>query len=218
MTASTPQSGPASWRRRAGAVSAAVLAALVIWGSPASAHTGVIMTLHGDGRGSVWLTVVWNDNHPITEPIGAVLTANSAAGQRIGPAPLRKNGDALTYSGTLPPGEWTVVAEMGTPAIGRCQGVLRVAESGASPSEVRCATSAPATATSPSAAAPDSGNGTWIVIATVAGVTLLLAFLLYWRRSARKTNSPAKSKPVKRSTAGAGRSGSGAAGRSKRGR
>ncbi|MFD0581416.1 hypothetical protein [Dactylosporangium darangshiense] len=81
----------------------------------ADAHDGVILTLHGDGHGSVWLTVLWQDGHPVTEPVGMTMLATSDAGQRVGPVPLRRNGDALTYSGTLAPGDWTVVAEMGTP-------------------------------------------------------------------------------------------------------
>lgn len=99
----------------------AAMLAVAAWASPAFAHGSVVLALHGDGRGSVWVTAVWADGHPITEPIGAVLTATSASGLSVGPVPLQSDGGALRYGGTLAAGDWTVTAEMGTPAIGRCQ-------------------------------------------------------------------------------------------------
>ena len=146
----------AAARTTGSATRAAVAAALVagvVFGTaaPAAAHDGVILTLHGDGHGSVWVTAAWQDGHPVTEAVGITLLATTADGRREGPAGLRRNGDALTYAGTLGAGDWTVVAEMGTPAIGRCQGVLHVAADGA-PQDIVCAPP-PAAATPPPAAA-----------------------------------------------------------------
>jgi hypothetical protein len=127
----------------------------------------------------VWLTVTWADGHPVTEPIGAVLTATSASGQTVGPAPLQSTGDALTYSGTLAAGDWTVTAEMGTPAIGRCQATLHV-NPAAVPSETRCA---PAAAPAPEA----SSHVGWYVAIAVGAVAALAGLFFYARRSPTPT-------------------------------
>jgi hypothetical protein len=162
--------------------------AMAAWASPADAHGSVVLVLHGDGRGSVWLTATWADGHPITDPIGAVLTATSSSGQTVGPAPLQANGDALTYSGTLAAGDWTVTAEMGTPAIGRCQGTLHVGgAASAAPSETRCAPPSPPAVARPSPAASSSSHVIWYVgLALVAGVA---AVGLFWY--ARRPPAPA---------------------------
>ena len=68
----------------------------------------------------------------------------------------------MTYSGTLPPGEWTVVADMGTPAIGRCEGVLHVAAGNATPTPDE-QTGAPPPAPSAQAAPQRSpASFTWV--------------------------------------------------------
>jgi hypothetical protein len=156
-----------------GPVVAVVLATAV----PASAHAGLVLTVHGDGRGAVWLTAQWDDGHPVTEPVGALLTASTATGKRVGPVPLKQNGTALTYQGTLEAGTWTVVAETGTPAIGRCQATLTVAGPGESPqpSEVRCGGSPPA----PVAAPQPTGTGPWVYVATALGVVAVAGVAWY---------------------------------------
>jgi hypothetical protein len=173
--------------RRVAAGLAATLVAIAIavfgFAEDAEAHGGVILTLHGDGRGSVWLTVVWQDGHPLTEPVGMTMLATSATGQRVGPAPLKRNGDALTYPGTLSAGDWTVVADMGTPAIGRCEGVLHVAATGASaaPDEKTCAPPPPP-ATTPAAAPSHSGSSAWVWYTGGAVVLVGLVALFVVRR------------------------------------
>ena len=116
----------------------------------AGAHGGATMTIHADGTGSVWVTAQWQDGHAITEPVAAVLTANpTAGGTRIGPTPLRALHDeagTLVLADKLGPGEWSVVADMASPAIGHCEATVRVAGT-PSPGETRCgATPAPARA------------------------------------------------------------------------
>jgi hypothetical protein len=134
----------------------------------------------------VWLTATWADGHPITDPIGAVLTATSTSGQTVGPAPLRANGDALTYSGTLAAGDWTVTAEMGTPAIGRCQGTLHVGgaagAAGAAPSEIRCAPPSPPPVASP-VASPGSSHVIWYVVLALVAAVATVGLFLYARRA-----------------------------------
>ncbi|GAA2392445.1 hypothetical protein [Dactylosporangium salmoneum] len=180
MTVASLRPGPASLWRRAAACLLAVCLAVFTFADDAYGHAGVILTLHGDGAGSVWLTAVWQDRHPVTEPIGMTMLATSSTGQRVGPVPLRRNGDAVTYSGTLTPGDWTVVADMGTPAIGRCEGTLHVAAAGASPapSSTTCAPP-PAATTAAAPPAPDSRSATWLwwtggAVVVVAGLSLLL--------------------------------------------
>ncbi|MET7392192.1 hypothetical protein ABZS66_01660 [Dactylosporangium sp. NPDC005572] len=180
-------SGPASWRRRAAAWFVAVIAATsaAVFGCAdhAEAHDGVILTLHGDGRGSVWVTVAWQDGHPVTEAVGMTMLATSSAGGRVGPAGLQRKGDALTYPGTLAPGEWTVVAEMGTPAIGRCQGVLRVAaaDASAAPDQTMCAPPVVAAPPPP----PPARSLAWIwYLVGVLVVTALVVWAFFRRRPA----------------------------------
>jgi hypothetical protein len=173
--------GPAPLRRRAAAGLAAALlavAATVFGGAgPAAAHAGVVLTLHGDGRGSVWLTAVWEDGHPVTEPVGVTMLATSSTGQRVGPAPLKRNGDALTYAGTLAPGEWTVVADMGAPAIGRCQGVVRVAAAGATPVPDKTTCAPPSAAAAP-APAPSPAKSSFAWVWWLAGAVVVVAVLI----------------------------------------
>jgi hypothetical protein len=180
--------GPASlWRRAAACL---LTAAVVVLGFPgtASAHGGVVLTLHGDGRGSVWVTSVWDDGHPVTEAIGMTLLATSKAGQRVGPAPLKRNGDAMTYAGTLPAGEWTVVADMGTPAIGRCEGTVKVAAEGATSTPDRTECKPPPAAAPQTPTAPVERSMTWVWY--VIGAVLLLAVLVWFAFRPRPT--PAK--------------------------
>ncbi|MEU0561595.1 hypothetical protein [Dactylosporangium sp. NPDC006015] len=197
MNRSSTDRGPAPlWRRAAACVAAALaLASGTVLGTakPAAAHDGVILTLHGDGRGSVWVTATWQDGHPVTEAVGITLLATTADGRREGPAGLRRNGDALTFAGTLATGDWTVVAEMGTPAIGRCQGVLHVAPGGA-PQDIVCAPPPAAAAPPPAPAPRTSYTWVWYVlgVAALAGV----AAWLFHRRSA----ATAKRRPSSRRT------------------
>ena len=149
--------------------------------APAAAHDGVILTLHGDGRGSVWVTATWQDGHPVTEAVGITLLATTADGRREGPAGLRRNGEALTYAGTLAEGDWTVVAEMGTPAIGRCQGVLHVAADGA-PQDIVCAPP-PVAATPPPHSPAAQASYTWVWYALGVAVLAGLAAWLFHRKS-----------------------------------
>lgn len=141
------------------------------------AHAGAVLTVHSDGAGSVWITARWTDGHPVTGPASAILTA-TAAGQRVGPAPLRATGDGagtLTYSGQLPPGQWTVTAEMAMPAVARCDARFDVGAA-AAPAAVTCELqqeTPPAAASVPWPA---------ILLAGAVVAVLLVGFLIARRR------------------------------------
>ncbi|MEV4517775.1 hypothetical protein AB0K00_53550 [Dactylosporangium sp. NPDC049525] len=188
---------------RGTAVAVALVAGMLFGtATPAAAHDGVILTLHGDGRGSVWVTAAWQDGHPVTEAVGITLLATTADGRREGPAGLRRNGDALTYAGTLGAGDWTVVAEMGTPAIGRCQGVLHVATDGA-PQDIVCAPP-PAAATPPPAPAVKASY-TWVWYALGVVALAAVAAWLFHRKSiaarAAARRTPSRKTSARRTTA-----------------
>jgi hypothetical protein len=196
--------------RLSGATTVLVAALAIIffgWSSPASAHGDIVLTVHTDGRGSVWVTAAWEDGHPVTERVGATVTITSTRGERHGPAPLRQRGDAtgtLTYEGTLSTGEWRVVAETGSPSIARCQADIRVVGAAGQPvpSEVRCApTPAPSTATAP---ITGTGSTASFALITVFGVVLIGAMLLTYGliRSRRPRRGSA---PRARARAGGGR-------------
>jgi hypothetical protein len=143
------------------------------------AHAGAVLTVHSDGAGSVWITARWADGHPVTGSASAILTA-SAAGQRVGPAPLRATGDGagtLTYSGQLAPGQWTVTAEMAVPAVARCDAQVQVP---AAPSAVTCALPEE----EPAAPAPSSP---WPTIALAAAAVLLVVVVVLVARRRGRT-------------------------------
>jgi hypothetical protein len=163
-------------------LTAVVATILFGWPSAASAHRGITLTVHADGRGSVWVTAAWEDGHPVTERIGATIMITSVRGERVGPAPLRQQAGAagvLTYDGRLGVGEWRVVAETGSPSIARCEADVRVAGPAGQPvpSEVRCR---PAPAP-PSVAAPARGDSSprWLVSIAVVGLLLAGTALAY---------------------------------------
>jgi len=124
-----------------------VAAALAAWPGAAAGHGSASLTIHSDGLGSVWVTATWTDGHPIAVPMAAALSATSRAGTRIGPAPLRSAHDGagtLTFDQRLTPGEWAIVADLASPAIGHCEASIQVADRGSAPpgaSQIRCAPS-----------------------------------------------------------------------------
>lgn len=143
------------------------------------AHAGAVLTVHSDGAGSVWITAKWTDGHPVTGPASAILTA-TAAGQRVGPVPLRAVGDGtLTYSGQLTSGRWTVTAEMAMPAVARCDAEFEV---GAPPKAVTV------TCEPPPEAAPESAGAAapWPAISLAGAVVAVLVAALVLARRRRR--------------------------------
>jgi hypothetical protein len=162
--------------RRLATVLAAALV-LGVWPSPASAHRDMVLTVHTDGRGSVWVTAAWIDGHPVTERVGATLIATSASGDRVGPAPLRQIGDSagtLIYESALAAGRWRVVAETGHPSIARCEADIRSVDGTTppEPAEVRCAPAA-----SPAAPPGTTSATPFLVLGAVAFASVLVYLL-----------------------------------------
>jgi hypothetical protein len=171
--------------RTIGRLATVLAAALVLcgWPSTAHAHRDIVLTVHTDGRGSVWVTATWIDGHPVTEPVGATLVATSTRGERVGPVPLRQIGDSagsLIYERTLGPGVWRVVAETGHPSIARCEADVRSADATTRPEadEFSCAPVA-----SPAAGAPDATSSTpFVVLGGVLTASALAYALVRSRR------------------------------------
>jgi MYXO-CTERM domain-containing protein len=171
-------------RLKVGTALATVLvtvAVLLSTAAPAAAHGSLVLTVNDDGRGSVSVDVLWADGHPVTDPLAGTLTAVSAAGARVGPAPLTRLPDqsAVVYDGTLKPGNWTVTVDLALPGIGHCAAPVTVGP-GAKAHSTRCGNTSPPSA-APVAAPQSGGDGPpWplfgaagaIVLATVAAIVV----------------------------------------------
>ncbi|GAA2361919.1 hypothetical protein [Dactylosporangium salmoneum] len=146
---------------------------------PAQAHGGAAVTIHSDGRGSVWITATWQDGHPINEPTQVTMTATGPSSATVAPAVLHQTGDergTQTYGGTLdPPGAWQVSIDLGAPVAGHCQALIQVAQPAATPLPAEVACLIPATAPS-AAASSDSGGGSltplWLTLSALAVAAL----------------------------------------------
>ncbi|MDG6102661.1 hypothetical protein Daura_41930 [Dactylosporangium aurantiacum] len=178
-------------------VIASALLAVLSLASPAGAHGGASVTVHSDGRGSVWITAQWQDGHPINEPTPVTLTATPAAGGTAAPVPastLTQTGDARgtqTWSGVLPPGSWRVAIDLGPPVDGHCQALVPSAADGtASPQPVEVACLIPATgATAATGGGEGSATGSlaplWVTLAVLAIAGLIAAEVVRRRRTGR---------------------------------
>jgi hypothetical protein len=175
---------------RIGTVIAAVML-LLLMATPAQAHGGASVTIHSDGRGSVWITAQWQDGHAISEPTPVTMTATNAAGASAAPAALRQTGDergTQTYGGTLDPGSWRVSIDLAAPVNGHCQALIQVAPSTATPqpTEVACLIAATA-ASAAGAASPGSSSGgslapLWVTLGALVGAGSAFALILSRRR------------------------------------
>ncbi|MEV6924251.1 hypothetical protein AB0M46_07045 [Dactylosporangium sp. NPDC051485] len=169
----------------------AVAALLVFGAAPAQAHGGATVTIHSDGRGSVWITAVWQDGHPINEPTQVTMTATGPSPATVAPSVLHQTGDergTQTYSGTLdPPGAWRVSIDLGAPVAGHCQALIQVAQPTATPLPAEVACLIPATAPSAAAASTDPGGGSlaplWLTLSALA--VAALAGGVVWSRRRR---------------------------------
>jgi hypothetical protein len=166
---------------------AAVLAAMVVavvacWHDHAYAHDTVQLTLHSDGRGSIWADVAWEDGHPVSETVAAAISARSQSGQSVGPLPMApvSRAGTVVYEGTLPSGQWAVRVEAAAPGTGVCSGDFAVSNTGA-PSTVTCGrtTKAPAPVAAPRTEDGSGGRTLLfagiVVVVLVAGAALLVA-------------------------------------------
>lgn len=139
---------------------AAVAAGLVLGPAvPAFAHRGVLPTLHHDGRGSVWVTLAWDDGHPVDQPGLAMLSASSDSGPTVPLTtlrPLPHDPATLPLPGALAAGEWTVTVDVAAPGVGYCTARMRIAVDGV-PQTISCDPPAdPATAARPTDGPPSA--------------------------------------------------------------
>jgi hypothetical protein len=174
--------------RWAAVVAAMVVGLLMCWYDTAHAHGSVIVTLHSDGRGSVWADLKWNDGHPVSENIAAAITARSRDGKRVGPVAMAgyPGEPTIRYEGTLAAGQWTVTVEAAEPATGICSADFAVG-AGAQPNTVTCG-GGRTIAAEPTQAAGSGGSSsgrTLMFAAIVAGVVVVagLALLMVRDRS-----------------------------------
>ena len=167
---------PLSTRRlvRWAAVLASITFAVVAcWHDTAYAHGTVLLTLHTDGRGSVWADVAWQDGHPVSEPITGVITARSDSGEAVGPVAMvgTVGEPRVRYAGTLPPGRWQVTADAHTPGTGTC-----TAEFAVGPTEreqsIRCGTPVPTAAPIRAAREEPASRAPWILLGVVVVAVL----------------------------------------------
>lgn len=162
--------------------------------APAMAHRGVLPTLHHDGRGSVWVTLAWDDGHPVDQPGLAMLSASSDTGATVPVTtlrPLPHDPATLPLPGALAAGEWTVTIDVAAPGVGYCSARVRVSEDGV-PQTVSCAPATdPATATT--TAAPAAAGLPFALLAALAAAAAVGYGLL---RSRRPTRRPHRSAPL----------------------
>lgn len=187
---------------------AVVIGVLVLmWQEPVEAHGGITLVVAGDGRGAVTVSAEWVDGHPVTDPLGAIITGSSDAGAQVGPVALRAVGGTpgvVGYTG-LAPGLWTVVIDVGSPGIARCEARLAVAAAGATPgaapTSIRCA--APSPALEEAAETSDGGSSPpWLAMGLllVALVAAGVLFAIVARRLAPARSSARSAGSVTRRT------------------
>jgi hypothetical protein len=150
----------------------AVLVAVLMPGV-AQAHGGATVTIHSDGRGSVWTTASWADGHAVTEPVEISMTARSGTAT-VGPVMLRPTADpraTQTYEGTLATGAWQAVLTIGAPLSGTCQARIQVAAAAATPLplEVACLIAPSGSVAAPP---PSRGGNLWLVAIPVVLLAL----------------------------------------------
>jgi hypothetical protein len=170
--------------------------------SPAYAHEGVQLTIHSNGSGAVWVIAMWADGHPVTEQTTALFNATSTTGEKAGPTAMRRpkgvERATLQYPDTLRAGEWTVVVEMASPALARCQAVVKVAAAGEAPipTEVPCPISSP----SPDDSGPArSVPAIWYVGITALVVGVSVAAGLYaWMGARQRQRYRSRRPPARR--------------------
>ncbi|WP_144119046.1 hypothetical protein [Catellatospora sichuanensis] len=169
-----------NWRH---VIAAAAAAGLALGpASPARAHRGVLPTLHHDGRGSVWLTLAWDDGHRVDQPGLAMLSATGDSGASVPVTalrPLPHDPATLPLPGALAAGDWTVTVDVAAPGVGYCTARVHVAADGV-PQTIPCAPAAADPALPPAPEPPG-----WLIGGLVAAAVIAAGVLWSRRRPAR---------------------------------
>ncbi|MEV4532930.1 hypothetical protein AB0J82_03765 [Asanoa sp. NPDC049518] len=188
--------------RRAAGLLIAALIALLAWSSPASAHGGAKITVNHDGKGSVWVSVTYEDGHPADGFVDATLTAKEADGSTVAPAKMVQSSapGTLVYMSTLPAGEWAVTVEFGPPIARTCNASFQVG-TGNNTQQTNCDAPTPLAASAPAGEGDGGGNGmAWVLIAVAAVgglVCAVLALKLRGRRQSERDATPAPQRKQK---------------------
>lgn len=179
-----------------------VAASVLGWPGIAQAHGGISLTVSGDGHGAVSVTALWGDGHPVTEAVGAILTATSDSGERIGPAGLRRSADGpgvLRFAGPLSAGVWSVVIDVGSPGIARCEARLTVGATVA-PSEAPAHCPGAPEKDDGVAAGRESGSGALGLRLALVAVGVLAAGAFLFAVLRRRAANPSLRKPARKAT------------------
>lgn len=140
------------------------------------AHRGITPTVFHDGRGSVWITVAWEDGHPLQEAVVATISGSDETGTHFGPVALRaldrSSPMTLTYGGTLTAGRWVTIVDIAAPGTGYCNAHLTVSPAGTQ-ERVDCA--GPTSTSGTDAGPPDS----WVIVVVTVAVALLISAAIF---------------------------------------
>ncbi|KLN33475.1 hypothetical protein FB00_17335 [Cellulosimicrobium funkei] len=177
--------------------------------APAAAHGGdVVISLGTDGEGGISANLTWKlDGHPVEEAADVSVTAESAAGETVGPLTLSSASEGVGWytsePGVLAEGNWTLTATITHPSEATASAQVDVvplpepapdaddeAAAGAqdgSGDEADGAAGDSDAATDGSGTVDDestgSGAGVWIAVAVVAALLLAGGYVVLRRRS-----------------------------------
>ncbi|MEV6304046.1 hypothetical protein AB0M02_31900 [Actinoplanes sp. NPDC051861] len=163
--------------RRAAAVLAGLLLAILPAAGPAWAHNGKLkLEVAGDGAAGITVQASHADGHPLDTLVRLVLTATATAGQAVGPVQLEPAGEGQGFYATGPiltPGDWQVTVSAPAPHT----------------SKVTVQVRAGAAQTAPPQAAPlpdgSSSSRWWSValgVVAVLAITAALWLKVRWRK------------------------------------
>ncbi|MBN0041113.1 hypothetical protein JN535_13165 [Cellulosimicrobium cellulans] len=190
-----------------GALLGAVVALLGV-AAPASAHGGdVVISLGTDGEGGISANLTWKvDGHPVEEAADVSVTAESAAGETVGPLTLSSASEGVGWytsePGVLAEGNWTLTATITEPSAATATAQVDVvplpepaprADDEAAAGAEDGAAGDSQDAEDPAAAADGTGTtdeestgvgaGVWIAVAVVAALLLAGGYVVVRRRS-----------------------------------
>ncbi|MBM7820673.1 hypothetical protein JOE63_003150 [Cellulosimicrobium cellulans] len=188
-----------------GVLLGAVVALLGV-AAPAAAHGGdVVISLGTDGEGGVSANLTWKlDGHPVEEAADVSVTAQSAAGQTVGPLTLSSASEGVGWytsePGVLAEGNWTLTATITHPSEATASAQVDVvplpepaphaddeAAAGAEDGAASTGAEDDAAAADGSGTADEEptggGAGVWIAVAVVAVLLLAGGYVVVRRRS-----------------------------------
>lgn len=188
-----------------GVLLGAVVALLGV-AAPASAHGGdVVISLGTDGEGGISANLTYKiDGHPVEESADVSVTAQSAAGETVGPLTLSSASEGVGWytsePGVLAEGNWTLTATITHPAEATATAQVDVvplpelapdaadeaaadAEDGAADGADEDADAAAEGSGTADDESSGSGAGVWIAVAVVAALLLVGGYVVVRRRS-----------------------------------